>query len=519
MLKNEIRQQIIRMTAAFCVLLLVGAWQWQFVYSGVMSNIYLNGVIFGTFFFGVFLVYRNSLRLPNELVMFDALREEYQDTRGTPKADAVDPNWRFARCRQPAIVFSPSGVLEQAYRLCSDEIARTQDLRISASTMNTLVEGIDVRLEENRSLVNYVNGLLVMLGLLGTFVGLMQTLKSVGNILGELDLSSGAGAEVISNLMTNLQAPLNGMATGFSSSLFGLVGTLTLGVMIRFENKASNAVKIAFEEWLSGLAQIEGSGDSGGVEAELDEASLKLVFRAARNAITATANLTERTRDLTATVENLAKAQEDNRVVVEKLTGQVVDVTKAQVQFAEAAERMSASIERQERLSEDVRTLDTRLTGQIEAMTKAASAQTEAMRETRTAMTNVDTAIGRMDRRLVETEEFAGRSSRREALLSERVSHMERSVGSLQAVLARMNNTPAGAGSQSVKSAGEGTSPSLPAGERRQPAVDRMRTSIASGLGVELDDRSHSQQGMADVRSGEERPGTEDVTQRAGGQA
>jgi hypothetical protein len=220
-----------------------------------------------------------------------------------------DPLWRFERCKQPATIFSPPHIMRQAYFLISDEMARTGNLKISAGAMQTLMDGIDTKLDDQRSLANYITGLLVFLGLIGTFVGLMVTLASVGKIIGELDLSGGGGTEVIQRLMNNLKTPLQGMATGFSSSLFGLITSLALGLIVRFQNLAASSLKLAFEAWLSSVVHITDDAGAGGRARGADGGSLnmqhlRLMYNVAKFSLTAT-NRNSRT------LESLASAVTD----------------------------------------------------------------------------------------------------------------------------------------------------------------------------------------------------------------
>ncbi len=116
------------------------------------------------------------------------------------------------------------------------------------------------------------HGLLVFLGLIGTFIGLMEMVGSVGGVIGKLNSSatSGNSTAAMNGLLTSLEQPLRGMATGFSSSLFGLFGSLVLGLLTRIGAVASNALKHAFETWLASVTQLDGAGrDDAGQLARL----------------------------------------------------------------------------------------------------------------------------------------------------------------------------------------------------------------------------------------------------------
>ncbi|MGL4441603.1 MAG: hypothetical protein ACRCUE_20315, partial [Bosea sp. (in: a-proteobacteria)] len=246
--------------------LLVG-WAHEFVWSGIRSNIYLNGGIIAVFLFGVSLVVRSMLGLRNEEVAFSALQEAYEDTRQERLSGARDPYWRHHRGLQPGKVFARPVVLGHMFELTYDELIRSKDIRISVSTMQNIVQGIDGKLSEQRSLSVYITGLLVFLGLIGTFIGLMEMVGSVGSIIGSLQNLQSASSSAIQQLLKSLEEPLRGMATGFSSSLFGLFGSLVLGIMSRMGATAHGTMKDEFESWLAGIAQLENR--KGGEASEL----------------------------------------------------------------------------------------------------------------------------------------------------------------------------------------------------------------------------------------------------------
>jgi hypothetical protein len=132
-----------------------------------------------------------------------------------------------------------------------------------------------------RGLVGYVSGLAIFLGLIGTFVGLMEMVHSVGGIIGSL-AGANASPESIQNLIKALQAPLTGMAQGFSASLFGLFASLVLSLIGRFANSANYSVKEQFESWLTSVSQLEQTRlTEGGSRGEANSSSAILAQRAA----------------------------------------------------------------------------------------------------------------------------------------------------------------------------------------------------------------------------------------------
>jgi hypothetical protein len=180
-----------------------------------------------------------------------------------------------------------------------------------------LLDGIATRLDETRETSRYLIGLLVFLGLLGTFYGLLQTVQSVGGVIGGLSVGAGDAARAFNDLKSRLEAPLGGMGTAFSASLFGLAGSLVLGFLDLQAGLAQNRFYNDLEEWLSSYTRLSGGGpvsDSGDasvpafIQALLEQTAdslenlQRILGRGEESRISANANLlalTERLATLT----------------------------------------------------------------------------------------------------------------------------------------------------------------------------------------------------------------------------
>jgi hypothetical protein len=123
-------------------------------------------------------------------------------------------------------------------------------MAISPMIMRGILDSIATRLDEARDISRYMTGLLVFLGLLGTFWGLIETVGSVGGVIGKLNVGGDAGS-VFDSLKEGLAAPLSGMGISFSSSLFGLAGSLVLGFLDLQMTQAQNRFYTQLEDWLS----------------------------------------------------------------------------------------------------------------------------------------------------------------------------------------------------------------------------------------------------------------------------
>lgn len=252
---KELKFQIAKMFFAFALLGLLAAWQFDFVMEAIQANIFLNATIIGVFLFGSARAFIEVFGLENEILAFQSLQEEFDDTRNIEEKEKNDPLWKFYRANDLAIVYKRPKILAHAHLLIQEQIARFKKVSISPSNVVALLDGVDARLSDKKNSLQFTAGLLIFLGLIGTFVGLMGTLASVSGILGTIDLT-GDAAESVQLLMDKLQEPLKGMATGFSSSLFGLVTSLTLSIMARFSSASFGSLRMNLEEWLTAVGQL-----------------------------------------------------------------------------------------------------------------------------------------------------------------------------------------------------------------------------------------------------------------------
>jgi hypothetical protein len=259
-LQSVFSGQMYRMMLVVGLLVGLCVWARHFIIEGILSNVYLNAGIVAVFVMGIVLSFRRLMSLWNEDIAFQALQEAFQDLRAEQLNGTDDPYWKHYRALKPGRVFSKPKILSHSFELTYDEMLRNRSIRMSVGTMQSIMSSIDAKLAEDRSLLSYLTGLLVFLGLIGTFIGLMEMVSSVGGIIGRLNTGASQTSAAIGGLLKSLEDPLRGMATGFSSSLFGLFGSLVVGLMMRMSGTGATALKHAFESWLASVAQIEGSG-------------------------------------------------------------------------------------------------------------------------------------------------------------------------------------------------------------------------------------------------------------------
>jgi len=132
--------------------------------------------------------------------------------------------------------------------------------RMSAMSLRTVLDGIRGRLDESREISRYMISLLIFLGLLGTFWGLLGTITAVGNVIINLSIDGGDFNKIFGELQEGLLEPLKSMGTAFSSSLFGLGGSLVLGFLDIQAGHAQNRFYDGLEEWLAGVTNLVDRG-------------------------------------------------------------------------------------------------------------------------------------------------------------------------------------------------------------------------------------------------------------------
>jgi hypothetical protein len=128
-------------------------------------------------------------------------------------------------------------------------------------SLKAMIDGVFVRLDDGRELSRYLMNVLILLGLLGTFWGLLQTVGGIGAVIGGLNLGNGDITAVFNDFKEGLQKPLVGMGISFSASLFGLASSLVLGFMDLQAGRAQNLFCAELEEILGGKETMAGAID------------------------------------------------------------------------------------------------------------------------------------------------------------------------------------------------------------------------------------------------------------------
>jgi len=247
------------------------------IWAAFLANPGLNTLILLMLLIGILLSFRQVIRLFPEVAWVNGFR-------------LADPGLAVAR---PPVLLAPMAAI------LGDRAGR---MEISAQIMRGLLDSIATRLDEARDLSRYMTSLLIFLGLLGTFWGLIETVGSVGKVIDGLKVGGDAGA-IFDSLKEGLAAPLGGMGISFSSSLFGLAGSLILGFLDLQSSQAQNRFYIEVEDWLSTTVRDLGvEGDLRNVGAPAGE------FRVAIERLKESLGEAGAGKAATAAMANLAEA-------------------------------------------------------------------------------------------------------------------------------------------------------------------------------------------------------------------
>ncbi|MEO5335757.1 MAG: flagellar motor protein MotA [Magnetospirillum sp. WYHS-4] len=215
--------------------------------AAFMNNVPLNGLILGVFIIGIAFNFRQVALLYPEAVWLEGFM------RDRPAMSGAKP---------PRLLAPMATMLGE----------KREKFTLSALSTRSLLDGIASRLDESRDMSRYTIGLLIFLGLLGTFWGLMETVGSIHRVIAGMTVSGNDIASTFAELKKSLETPLAGMGTAFSTSLFGLAGSLVLGFLDLQAGQAQNRFYNDLEEWLSSLTRLSSGalsseGDTGGVPA------------------------------------------------------------------------------------------------------------------------------------------------------------------------------------------------------------------------------------------------------------
>src|SRR5262247_3017379 len=272
---------LVRMTVFLILCSLVVVVLYKQILTAFLANPGLNALIIGVMLIGIALAFRQVIRLFPEIDWVNGFR-------------LADPGLAVDR---PPVLLAPMAALLR------DRIGR---MAISAQVMRGILDSIAARLDEARDTSRYMTALLVFLGLLGTFWGLIETMGSIGNVINSLKPGGDAGA-IFESLKEGLAAPLGGIGIAFSASLSGLAGSLVLGFLDLQMSQAQNRFYTELEDWLSTTVRDLGVGGDTGIVTAVT-AGLPTELRGAIERLKEAVSEGGSSRAATAAMANLAEA-------------------------------------------------------------------------------------------------------------------------------------------------------------------------------------------------------------------
>lgn len=235
-----IRMMIFLLVIMTIIGLLYAPLSWAF-----FGNPVINGIILMVLVIGIAFIFRQTSRLLPEYRWMHGMR-----------SGGIPTSYQSGRMRggKPSLLATVAVMFSDENRLTNN---------MSAQSMRSVLDGVAVRLDESREISRYLIGLLVFLGLLGTFWGLLETIQAVGFVVSGIDTETADFGKLMQEFKAGLDAPLSGMATAFSSSLFGLAGSLILGFLDLQLGQASSRFYSDLEDWLSTMARFSDGGQDG----------------------------------------------------------------------------------------------------------------------------------------------------------------------------------------------------------------------------------------------------------------
>ncbi len=267
----------------------------------------LDGVILGVLALGIVFVIRQVLVLWPEVKWLRAFQQRREDDPPIP-GDSVK-------------LLTPLAVMVSEKR---------NKLSLSPMATRAVLDGIASRLDEQRELTRYMIGLLIFLGLLGTFWGLLETIGAVADAISGLQVTGGDSVQMFAKLKSSIEGPLKGMSTAFGASLFGLSASLVLGFLELQASQAQGRFHSELEEWLSGATRISG----GSLQIDGGDQAVPAYVEA----------LLERTADGLDELGRIMKRSEENRQSASATEATLVDRLGALSETMRAQQNLLAKL-------------------------------------------------------------------------------------------------------------------------------------------------------------------------------
>lgn len=311
-------QYILWMAVFLAAVVLVAALLHEPLIDAFQANPAINGLILGVLLIGIVYTFIQALAIGPAARWLVKLR------------DADDPT----RLPPPPALIAPMATLVSE--------ATDGRVRLSASSTRVVLDSVAARMAESGAFTRYFGRLLIFLGLLGTFYGLLLVVSDVGDAVRAVSATATGQAADATALMAAIEEPIQGMGTAFASSLFGLAGSLVIGFLELQASRAQNRFYNEIEEWLSSISRLAAAAPSGaGVseEGEMSSAYIGALLEQTTDALDRLAHTMERqNRALETTMSRIAEdAAESQREAARMLRDEI----KVLIRALEAQAKMS----------------------------------------------------------------------------------------------------------------------------------------------------------------------------------
>ena len=327
------RRYVVRMITFLIAVAAAAALVYAPVIESFRANPALNGLIIGVLLIGIAYVFRQVLTLRPEINWIESFNHRLAEAGGNiPDLGVVEG--------KPRLLAPMAAMLAE----------RRGKMSLSALATRSLLDSVGARLDEARDISRYLIGLLIFLGLLGTFWGLLATVSSVGGAIASLSVESGDFAALFSDLQAGLQAPLAGMGTAFSSSLFGLAGSLVLGVLDLQASQAQNRFYNDLEDWLSAATRLSSGAAMGEGEGSVPAYMEALLERSAEGLENLQRAFQRSEEGRMSTNESVVALSERLATLTDQMRAEqnlMVKLAQTQVEMKPILDRLAASLERQ----------------------------------------------------------------------------------------------------------------------------------------------------------------------------
>lgn len=285
-----------RMILLLIIVLIISYLLYDPLKEAFEGNREINSLIIFTFLIGVLLSFRQTFRLSKEGKWLEFIK----------KNNVFFPeNTKYSKIK-PELLAPIAAILFEN---------KNENSSLTANSLSTILGGVSSRLDENRDIIRYIIGLLVFLGLLGTFWGLLQTISSVSSVIQSLEISvNDNNANFFDKIIKGLNAPMEGMSTAFSSSLFGLGTSLILGFLDLQVSQANNRFFNELEDWLSQKAIFTAPNETKNIElGEVALENLAIISKNYINTENEKVKTSERLNELNLLLSRLTEKLDDEK--------------------------------------------------------------------------------------------------------------------------------------------------------------------------------------------------------------